>query len=375
MTGMGTYLLIQAGGKAAGPLCLYFDSVYFMPERFFWNLSLSLGVCFVKEVFQMKRKSILPALALAAALLLSACAASGSTSGPTPVPMPAQGVSAEKDGIYNEETGSLDITGTRSGSTADSTAYSSAVYSGTDSKLIRKAALSIQTTEFEAAVAALDQLTNKLGGYYEYAQTQAGGYYDSSAARYASYTVRVPKENCDAFLTSAGEIGHVVSSSESSTDVGEEYHDTQLRLKTLQTKQDRLLALMEKADVMEDIITLENSLSDVQYQIEQLTSTLQRYDSLVDYATISLSINEVIRITDEPGEGDSLAKRVSAAFANGLNDFAQGLSNLAVWAAYHIIGIAAFAAAAAVVVAAVRRGRLFRRRKPNPPAPPENGQP
>lgn len=322
----------------------------------------------------MKRKSILPAFALTVVLLLSACASSGSTGSPAAVPMPAQEESIQKGGDSNEMT-ALDIAGSRSSAATGETQYTSAVYSGSDAKLIRKAALTIQTTDFDAAIASLDQLVNKLNGYYEYAQTQGGGYYDSSAARYASYSVRVPKENCDDFLDSAGDIGHVVSSSESSTDVGEEYHDTELRLKTLQTKQDRLLALMEKADKMEDIIALENSLSEVQYQIEQLTSTLQSYDSLVDYATISLSINEVIRITDKPGEGDSLATRLSAAFSNGLSDFTQGLGNVSVWFAYHSIGILAFAALVVVAVTVVRRRKTFSRRKPNPPAPQENSQP
>ena len=46
----------------------------------------------------------------------------------------------------------------------------------------------------------------------------------------------------------------------------------------------------EKAETMEDIISLETALSDVEYEIEQLSSTLNRYDSLVSFATIRLDL-------------------------------------------------------------------------------------
>ena len=71
----------------------------------------------------------------------------------------------------------------------------------------------------------------------------------------------------------------MVSQSGSAEDVGQNYSDIELRLQTQRTKQERLLALLEKAATMEDIISLENALSETEYQIEQYTSDLKRYDS------------------------------------------------------------------------------------------------
>ena len=301
----------------------------------------------------MKRKRILAIAALALALLFSACSSTGTSS----AEVPQQADAASESGELNLTQYSI-VTGGKS---------ESAVYAGSDTKLIRRAEVSIQTTDFSAAIEALDALTNRLGGYYEQAMTQGGDYYDANARRYALYTIRVPKEQFEAFLDAAGEIGHVVSSSVGAQDVGEEYHDTELRLKTLQTKQDRLLALLEKAEVMEDIISLENSLSDVQYEIEQLTSTLNRYDSLVDYSAVQLSVNEVIRLSDDSGQADSLAKRLGSAFLGGFSDFGRGVGNAAVWLAYHFIGVAIFCAAGAGLF--VCRLRILRRRngKKEPP--------
>ena len=83
-------------------------------------------------------------------------------------------------------------------------------------------------------------------------------------------------------------LGYITESSESSEDVGERYYDAETRLKTQRTKQERLLALLEQADTMEDIISLENALGDVEYQIEQLSSTLNRYDALISYSTFTI---------------------------------------------------------------------------------------
>lgn len=306
----------------------------------------------------MNRKRILAIVILAILLFLSACSAgagAGTAAAPA-APRPDEGIS---------ESGDLNLT---QYSTASGAKGESQVYAGTDAKLVRHAEISIQTTDFPAAIDALDVLTDRLGGYYEQAQTQGGDYYDANARRYAMYTIRVPKEQFQVFLDTAGEIGHVVSSSESSADVGEEYHDTELRLKTLQTKQDRLLSLLEKAEVMEDIISLENSLSDVQYQIEQLTSTLNRYDSLVDYATIQLSVKEVIRLTDDSGQADSLVKRLGSAFADGFADFGRTTGDAAVWLAYHFIGLIILGAALAGLIVFGRKALRRRNEKKEPPA-------
>lgn len=52
---------------------------------------------------------------------------------------------------------------------------------------------------------------------------------------------------------------------------------------------------------MEDIIALESALSDVEYQIEQYSSELNRYDALVAFATFTISLSEVGKVTQEVG--------------------------------------------------------------------------
>ncbi len=175
----------------------------------------------------------------------------------------------------------------------------------------------------------------------------------------------MPAEKYDQFLSSTGELGYVTSKNESSEDVGERYYDTEARLKTQRTKQERLLALLEKAETMEDIITLENALSDVEYQIEQYSSELNRYDALVGFSTFNIYLNEVGRVTQEVGETASLGQRMAAGFQASVRGLGEGLQNLLIWVSYNVFLVAVLAVVAVVGVFLGRRELKKRLRKQN----------
>ena len=158
---------------------------------------------------------------------------------------------------------------------------------------------------------------------------------------------------------------------QSSEEIGEVYFDTEARLRTQQTKQTRLLALLEQAATMEDIIDLENALSEVEYQIEQYSTELRRYDSLVDYATIGVELYEVRRLSDGAGTADRLGTRISTALSEGAQGAGEALGNVIVWCAYHLIALLVLAAAAAVVLAVCLRRRKKRAAPPAASAPAE----
>lgn len=256
-------------------------------------------------------------------------------------------------------------------SESESAAGKSRVYSDENAKLIRRASARLQTDDFSAAEAALNALVVEQGGYYESAAVEGGGYYDRNAARYGSYVIRVPRQAYDTFLSGVDGVGYVVSLNQSSEEIGEVYFDTEARLRTQQTKQTRLLALLEQAATMEDIIDLENALSEVEYQIEQYSTELRRYDSLVDYATIGVELYEVRRLSDGAGTADRLGTRISTALSEGAQGAGEALGNVIVWCAYHLIALLVLAAAAAVVLAVCLRRRKKRAAPPAASAPAE----
>jgi len=240
---------------------------------------------------------------------------------------------------------------------------SQSVYQNSGVKLIRRANLQVQTVEFDKSVAALEQLVLSLNGYYENAELYSGGYYNQGSHRSGYYVVRIPAESYDSFMSQIDGVGYLSRRTESTQDVGQEYFDAESRLTTQRTKQERLQQLLKQARNMEDIIALENALADVEYQIEQYTSQLRRYDSLVGYATIDVNIQEMQRITDDPGQQAGLLQRMKTGIVSSAGDVVDGVQNFLVWVSYNLIGLAILAAVAVGGVFAGRKYVKVRRAK------------
>lgn len=300
----------------------------------------------------MKHKRI--ALFLAAVMLLLLCSCGGSAESVSKAAFPMAEASAPmamlKDSVAAETP--REIVTVTAGGMGNS---SGSVYQRSDAKLIRRCTMTIQTAEFDETVNALYQLVERLGGYFEQSSLYGGSYQNANARRSGSYVIRIPAEHYDGFRVDAGGLGYVTHSSESTEDIGEQYYDTEARLKTLRTKQERLLSLLEQAETMEDIITLESALSDVEYEIEGYSSTLNRYDGLVSYATFTLDLQEVIRVDETTGQADTLADRMKHGFTSGFESLVDGGEDLLVWISYHLFSILILVAVAGGVGLAVKK--------------------
>lgn len=301
-------------------------------------------------------------LALLLIISLAACGASSKATFDT-------GENSSKSYSYSQDTADDVMSSEGMYSLPDAFASAeSQIYSDPDAKVIRNARMTIQTLDFERSVADLAALTEKYEGYYESAQIENGGYYNQYVLRCAYYTVRVPKENFVSFRDSIGTVGYIYSAVEGSDDVGEEYYDTEARLETLTTKRERLLALLDKAELMEDIISLETALADVQYEIDIHTSTLHKYDSLINYSTFTITLDEVERIDETPGPQEGFGSRLLGSLKDGWAGFTDGLESFALWLARNIITLVILAVIAVVVIKIVLVKRGKRRRSPEDPS-------
>lgn len=240
-----------------------------------------------------------------------------------------------------------------------------------DAKMIRTANLEMETTAFDEAVEGLGRLTREMGGYYENSSLRTGG----SGYRWADYTIRVPAEKYEEFLSRAGALCNLTWRSESAENVTEAYYDTAGRLKTQQIKLERLQELLSRAEAMEDIITIESAISETEYQIESLSGTLRHYDALVDFATVTVNLQEVYKLSSVEEAPDSFGARIGSAFTNGWAAFTDGLENLAVGLAYSWTYLAVLAVILIVVIAALRRRTRRRRTPPQEVTPPEENPP
>ena len=229
-----------------------------------------------------------------------------------------------------------------------------------NAKMIYTARMEVETTGFDAADSDLRTLVEILGGYFEQAAVHNYG----SGYRSGDYTVRIPADQFQAFLDRVGTICHVTYKEEGSENVSEAYYDAESRLVTQQTKLERLQNLLAQAENMEDIITIESAISDTELEIERLTGTLRRYDSLVDYATVYISLQEVYQLSNVEEPATTFGSRMSTAFASGWRGFVSALEGLAVALAYGWVWLLLLAVIGVVV------GRILWKRR-HPKAKPE----
>lgn len=198
----------------------------------------------------------------------------------------------------------------------------------TSRKLIKNVNLQVETEAFDELIVAVGNRTEGLGGYIEESYTYNGSQYYGRGTRNASMTIRIPVEKLEEFLSDISEASNVISRNDSVTDVTLQYVDMESHKKALVAEQDRLLELLEMAENVEDIISIESRLSEVRYQIESMESQLRTMDNQVSYSTIYLSIEEVKQYT--PVAEQSIGEKIVTGFQRSLVDVGNGFVNFGV---------------------------------------------
>ena len=189
-------------------------------------------------------------------------------------------------------------------------------------KIIWTVDMEVETLEFDSFLSNLEQEVQRFGGYLE-SSSVSGSSIQYTSNRYGTVTVRIPSAQLDAFLDQVGKIGTVTYTNKSSEDITLDYVDVESRIEALEVEQERLLALLESAQDLESVIQLESRLSEVRYQLENYRSTQNRYDSLIDYSTVSLSIQEVQRVTTVHDQ--SVGQRIAAGWSDTLYRLKNGV--------------------------------------------------
>ncbi len=204
-------------------------------------------------------------------------------------------------------------------------------------KLIKTVNIDAETKEYDSLITVLDQQITAFDGYVESMNSWNGSRYDyygnysDSTSRNASYTIRVPRENLEAFLESFSGLCNIKSKSESVEDITLSYVDLESHKKALETEEDRLLELMSQATEMYDIITLEDKLTDIRYQIQSMESQLRTYDNKVTYSTVYLTIQEVKELTIVEPEPETFWDRLSSKFSDSIEALGEGLQSFIIW--------------------------------------------
>lgn len=202
-------------------------------------------------------------------------------------------------------------------------------------KIIKTYNLNLETKTFDESISSLMSLLAEKGGYVESSDVRNQSLNSSAASysRYATYTLRIPAEEADAFVNAIGTAFHVTGNNSTVQDVSDTYYSIEAVLEELYAERDSLLAMMESLDSKSDYnfwLTLQQRLSEVKQEIAVYQAQLNSYDSKVAYSTLRIYVTEVVTYTAQ-AENGKFGSRISAAFRDSWIDFANGWQNVAVW--------------------------------------------
>ena len=225
---------------------------------------------------------------------------------------------------------------------------------GMAEKIIYSAYADIETVEFDETIEQVYELLRLNNAFIE--SSYIGGrnysqsYYGYQAYRSANFTLRIPKERFEAVTVSLGVLGNVTSLRTDAQNITAQFFDTESRLSSYRIQEERLLDMLEKADNVTDMISIESRLADIRYSVESLTSTLRNWQGQVDYSTITLYINEVERLTEIVPIQRSYWQRIGDGLQSRTRGVGEFFTSLFMWI---VINLPVFAVLAVVAVAAV----------------------
>ena len=234
----------------------------------------------------------------------------------------------------------------------------------TEQKLIKTVRMDVETEDLENLLPQISGKISSLGGYVENQELYNGSAYSSYRNRSASLTVRIPAENLDGFVEDVKGVSNVVTYNESTENVTLQYVSTESRMKALEVEQERLLELLGKAENMADLLEIEARLTDVRYELENVTSQLRVLSNQVDYATIHLYISQVKVYTEV--EEQTVWQRIGSGFKENLRSIGEDMTDFFVWLVTYSPQLIVWAViiAAAVVILKKKRAKKKASRAP-----------
>lgn len=232
-------------------------------------------------------------------------------------------------------------------STSGAPDMNEAAQQSSEDKIIKNGSLTVETLEYDKFISDLENSVSAYGGYIE----SSSGYGYQTGSRWAEYTVRIPSQNYDAFVNKVGDLGSVIESRESVENVTLQYVDIEARLAALTAERDSFMALMEKAETIEEILQIQSYLTDVNYQIESYTSQLNTLKNKVSYSTVNISVNEVERVT--PPTPKTVGERISGGFKESLYNISEDMKNLFVSTVVSLPYILIYAVVIAIIVTVI----------------------
>ena len=119
------------------------------------------------------------------------------------------------------------------------------------------------------------------------------GYVLSSAN--GSTSIRIPAVGYRSAIKDVEMLGNVIDEKLNDEDITDDYKDLQTRLESAEKSRQRYLTLLDRANTVSEILSIEREIERLDKEIEMYKGRLGRLSHLVQYATITVTTVEEVR--------------------------------------------------------------------------------
>ena len=253
-------------------------------------------------------KKLIIALALVILLLVPvACARAPSEVAPMPAPAPMPPEMTDADEAYKN-------------------AGAGALPANEERMIVRNGDMSLIVNDVADIRDEIAQLAERQGGYV--VSSWISG---EEAEMRGSISIRVTDDKFEQTMAELRNLAiRVDSESTSSRDVTEEYIDLEARLKNAEATENQYLALMDKAVDVEDMLKIQDYLSRVRREIEQIKGQMTYLERTSSTSLITVQLQPATTTKPLVATGWNILEALKSA-VRGLVIFGQWLATAAIW--------------------------------------------
>jgi hypothetical protein len=162
-----------------------------------------------------------------------------------------------------------------------------------DRKIIRDLYMEQKVNNLKNVIAEVQRTLARYSGAYIENMSEWKNQIEKRTEYRAQLILRVPIEQMGEFMVYVEQLGIVISRSQSGQDVTEEFVDNEARVRNLKTHEERILALYQKAEKIEEMLQIEAELSRIRGMIEEYEGRQKYLTQVTSTARFTLELFEV----------------------------------------------------------------------------------
>ncbi len=154
-------------------------------------------------------------------------------------------------------------------------------------KVIKTAELDVEVENLDDAQKQVVAMVDRLGGFISSLTVS-----DYTTSRVSEIVARVPSEHFREVYDAVKALGKVERDHIGGQDVTEEFMDLERRIANKQAEEERVREMFKQATTVEDLLKVEQRLSEVRMEIEGYQGRLRFLKDQVKYSTLTITLTE-----------------------------------------------------------------------------------